>query len=80
LSFGDIKDCIIEEEDVVEAEFRQNLGHRAIISFGSKDDCADGKVTRIENSYVVLGESPHLLYVPYRNIAYVRFIDSATEV
>jgi hypothetical protein len=80
LSFGDIKNYVIEEENIVEEEFRQNLGNRAIISFGSKDDCADGKVTRIENSYVVLGESPHLLYVPYRNIAYVRFIDSATKV
>jgi hypothetical protein len=58
----------------MEEEFRKNHGNRAIVSFGSKDDRAEGKVVRIENSYVVLGESPNILYVPYRNIAYVRFI------
>jgi hypothetical protein len=63
----------------VEEEFRKNLGNRAIISFGSKDDRADGKVVRIDNSYVVLGEPPNLLYVPYRNIAYVRFVAAGTE-
>ncbi len=58
----------------MEEEFRQHVGHRAIVSFGSKDDCADGKVVRVENSYVVLGESPNVFYVPYGNIAYVRFL------
>ena len=64
----------------MEAEFRKNLGNRAIISFGSKDDRAEGKVVRIENSYVVLGESPNEFYVPYRNIAYVLFIKAGAEV
>jgi len=64
----------------VEEEFRKNLGTRAIISFGSKDDRADGKVVRTENSFVVLGEAPNLHYVPYRNIAYVRFINAGAEV
>jgi hypothetical protein len=64
----------------VEEEFRKNLGNRAIISFGSKDDHADGKVIKIENSYVVLGEPPDLLCVPYRNIAYIRFIKARAEV
>jgi hypothetical protein len=63
----------------VEEEFRKNLGNRAIVSFGSKDDSADGNVVRIENSYVVLGDPPNLLYVPYRNIAYVRFIKAGAE-
>ena len=58
----------------MEEEFRKHLGNRAIVSFGAKDDFADGKVVRIENSYVVLGEPPNVLYVPYRNIAYVRFV------
>lgn len=64
----------------MEEEFRKNLGNRAIISFGSKDDQADGKVFRIDNSFVVLGEPPNLLYVPYRNIAYVRFVHSETDI
>ena len=64
----------------MEEEFRKNLGNRAIISFGSKDDHAEGKVTRIENSFVVLGEPQNFLYVPYRNIAFVRFIHSETGV
>ena len=59
--------------NIVEEEFRKNLGNRAIVSFGAKDDHAEGKVHRIENSYIVLGEPPKLFYVPYRNIAYVRF-------
>ena len=59
---------------IVEEEFRKHLGNRAIISFGSKTDRAEGNVVRIENSYVVLGEQPNVLYVPYRNIAYVRFV------
>ena len=63
----------------MEEEFRKNLGNRAIVSFGSKDDRADGKVVRIDNSYVVLGEPPNLIYVPYRNIAYVRFVNAGTE-
>jgi hypothetical protein len=63
----------------MEEEFRKNLGNRAIVSFGSKEDRADGKVVRIENSYVVLGELPNMLYVPYRNIAYVRFIKAGAE-
>ena len=41
----------------MEEEFRKHLGCRAIISFGSKDDLVDGKVVRIDNSYVVLGTS-----------------------
>jgi hypothetical protein len=57
----------------MEEEFRKNLGKRALVSFGSKDDRAEGKVVRIENSYVVLGESPNVFYVPFRNIAYVQF-------
>lgn len=64
----------------MEEEFRKNLGNRAIISFGSKDDHADGEVIKIENSYVVLGKPPDLLCVPYRNIAYVRFIKAGAEV
>ena len=64
----------------MEEEFRKNLGNRAIVSFGSKDDRADGEVVRIENSYVVLGKTPNVLYVPYRNIAYVQFIRAGTEV
>ena len=64
----------------MEEEFRNNLGNRAIISFGSKDDRADGKVVKIKNSYVVLGEPPNVLYVPYRNIAYVRFVKTGAEV
>ncbi len=64
----------------MEEEFRKNLGNRARISFGSKDGCADGKVIRIENSYVVLGEPPNVLYVPYRNIAYVQFFKTGAEV
>jgi len=64
----------------VEEEFRKNLGNRAIISFGSKDDRADGKISRIENGFVVLGEPPNLLYVPYRNIAYVRFVNAGADV
>jgi hypothetical protein len=64
----------------MEEEFRKHLGNRAIISFGSKDDHADGKVVRIENSYVVLGETPDVFYVPYRNIAYVRFVKVGAEV
>jgi len=72
----DVNHSVIEEENIVEEEFRRNLGNRAIISFGSKDDYADGKVARIDNSFVVLGELPNFLYVPYRNIAYVRFIQS----
>jgi len=48
----------------MEEEFRKHLGSRAIISFGSKDDLADGRVVRIENSYVVLGGPSDLLYVP----------------
>jgi hypothetical protein len=64
----------------VEEEFRKNLGNRAIVSFGSKDDFADGNVVRIENSYVVLGDPLNLLYVPYRNIAYVRFIKAGVDV
>jgi hypothetical protein len=63
----------------MEEEFRKNLGNRASVSFGSKDDRAEGKVVRIENSYVVLGESPNVLYVPFRNIAYVRFFKAGTE-
>jgi hypothetical protein len=64
----------------VEEEFRRNIGNRAIVSFGSKDDHAEGKVVRIENSYVVLSEPPNLLYVAYRNIAYVRFVKAGAEV
>lgn len=64
----------------MEEEFRKNVGNRAIISFGSKDDRADGKVVRIENSYVVLGEPPTVLYVPYRNIAYVQFFKAGADV
>jgi hypothetical protein len=63
----------------VEEEFRKNLGNRAIVSFGSKDDRAEGKVVRIENSYVVLGESPNMFYVQFKNIAYVQF-KAGTEV
>jgi hypothetical protein len=63
----------------VEEEFRKNLGNRAIVSFGSKDDRAEGKVVRIENSYVVLGESPNVYYVQFKNIAYVQF-KAGTEV
>ena len=64
----------------MEEEFRKNLGNRAIVSFGSKDDRAEGKVARIENSYVVLGESPNVFYVQLRNIAYVQFIKAGAEV
>ncbi|MBP1608808.1 MAG: hypothetical protein H6Q04_1043 [Acidobacteria bacterium] len=63
----------------MEEEFRKHLGSRAIISFGSKDDLADGRVVRIENSYVVLGGPSDLLYVPYRNMAYVRFVKAESE-
>jgi hypothetical protein len=28
----------------MEEEFRKNVNHRPIVSFGSKDDCAEGKV------------------------------------
>ena len=69
----------MEKENIVEEEFRKNLGNRAIVSFGSKDDLVDGKVVRIDNSFVVLGEPPNFLYVPYRNIAYVRFIHSEAD-
>lgn len=62
----------------MEEEFRKNLGNYASVSFGSKDDRAEGKVVRIENSYVVLGELPNMFYVPFRNIAYVRFIKAGT--
>jgi len=34
----------------MEEEFRKHLGSRAIISFGSKDDLADGRVVRIETA------------------------------
>jgi hypothetical protein len=64
----------------VEEEFRKNLGNRAIVSFGSKNDRVEGKVVRIENSYAVLGESPNVFYVPFRNIAYVQFVKAGTEV
>ena len=57
----------------MEEEFRKNLGNRAIVSFGSKNDCVEGKVVRIENSYVVLDDSPNVFYVQYKNIAYVQF-------
>ena len=63
----------------MEEEFRKNFGNRAIVSFGSKEDRAEGKVIRVENSYVVLGELPNVVYVPYRNIAYVRFIKADAE-
>jgi len=65
--------CSLRRSDIVEEEFRKNLGHRAIVSFGSKDDRIAGKVVRIENSYVVLDESPNVFYVQYKNIAYVQF-------
>ena len=63
----------------MEEEFRKNLGNRAIVSFGSNDDRAEGKVVRVENSYVVLSGSPNALYVPYRNIAFVQFIKAGAE-
>jgi hypothetical protein len=59
-------------------EFRKNVDHRAIVSFGSKDDCDEGKVVSVENSYMVLGETPYV-YVPYGNIAYVRFLKAEAQ-
>jgi hypothetical protein len=47
-------------------EFSKNVDHRAIVSFGSKDDCAERKVVSVESRYMVLGEPPHVVYIPYR--------------
>jgi ribosome maturation factor RimP len=69
----------LKRKIIVEEEFRKNLGNRAIVSFGSKDDRAEGKVVRVENSYVVLGGSPNALYVPYQNIAFVQFAKAGAE-
>jgi hypothetical protein len=47
---------------------------QAMIQRHRHTERAEGKVVRIENSYVVLGEPPNVLYVPYGNMAYIRFI------
>jgi hypothetical protein len=64
------------EDDMYEqclALFAKNKGKRATVSFGNKDDKADGTVTQITAEYVVLGDREDAEHVFFRNMASVRF-------